>query len=100
MRVLNLANALLWYKVLENMAVVEIRRQVRATSRAWRNLLRRRIHPSIALRLIIRSCGKVLHAVSLLTLLVIGGSIVAALMLITRLFFRLRDSRFTNRVDN
>jgi len=75
------------------MAVAEVKRQVRAMTRAWRKLLRRRIHPSIALRLVLRNCRKVLHAVSLLTLLIVGGSIVAALMLTTRLFFRLRDFR-------
>jgi len=79
------------------MAVAEVKRQVRAITRAWRKLLRRRIHPTVALRLVLRSCGKVLHAVSLLTLLIVGGSIVAALMLTTRLFFRLRNLRMANR---
>lgn len=75
------------------MAVVEIRRQVRVTARAWRKLLRRRISPAIAFRVFIRSCGKALHALSLLMILVVGGSVVVVLMLMTRLFYRLRGSR-------
>ncbi len=79
------------------MAVVEIKRQIRVSARAWRKLLRRRIKPAIATRVLMRSCLKVTHALSLLTLLVIGASIVATLMVSTRLVFKLRNAKFGNR---
>ena len=76
------------------MAVVEIKRQMRVSARAWRKLLHRRIKPVIAARVLLRSCLKVTHALSLLTLVVIGGSIVATLMISTRLVFKLRSLKF------
>ncbi len=78
------------------MAVVEIKRQMRVTSRAWRKLLRRQIKPAVAFRVISRSCLKVLHALSLLTLLIVGGSIIATLMVSTRLVFKLRKAASRN----
>ena len=62
-------------------------------ARAWRKLLRRRIKPSTALHVVGRSCLKTLQLFSRLSLLVIGGSIVAVLMIVVRVASRLFRSK-------
>jgi len=73
------------------MAVAGIKRQARIATRAWRRLLQRRISPVVAFRLFVRSCARITHALFLLALFIIGGGIVALLMVTTRLFFRARE---------
>ena len=74
------------------MAKAEIRRQLRVTARAWRKLTMRRIKPLTAVRLCGRSCWKITLLLSRLSVLVIGGSVVALLMVVVRLIVKLRGS--------
>jgi len=75
------------------MAAAEVRRQLRAATRAWRKLLRRRIKPVTALRVFGRSCWKIIQLLSRLSLLVIGGSVVAVLMVLIRLVLKIRGAK-------
>ncbi len=75
------------------LAKAEIKRQLRVTVRAWRRLMLRRIKPTTAIRLCGRSCWKITLLLSRLSLLVIGGSVVALLVVSARLITKLRGFR-------
>jgi len=75
------------------LAVVEIRRHIRVSARAWRKLLRRGIKPSVAFLVFVRSLGKISRIVARLMLLLIGGGMVGLLVLFTRIFYKLRNSQ-------
>jgi len=72
------------------LAKAEIKRQLRVTVRAWRKLMMRRIAPTTALRLCARSCWKITRLLSRLSLLVVGGSVVALLVVLARVVSKLR----------
>jgi len=75
------------------LAKAEIKRQLRVTVRAWRKLMLRRIKPTTALRLCARSCWKIARLLSRLSLLVVGGGVVALLVVLARLVTKLRGTR-------
>ena len=78
-------------------AAKEIKRQLRITARACRKLTHRRIKPLLAARVVLRSVYKIVRALSLLSLLLVGGGIFATLIVSTRLFYKVRSSRLLNR---
>lgn len=59
-----------------------VARQWRSIRRAWRRMARRRMHPSVGARIILRSVGQVLHAGITISLVVCALALFGLLMVL------------------